>query len=50
MYEVECDASHNKCAGMLAVSEAAKSLYVVYRTTGEIKQLLTEVNHCVLKE
>uniref|UniRef100_A0A0N5ASJ4 Lipase_3 domain-containing protein n=1 Tax=Syphacia muris TaxID=451379 RepID=A0A0N5ASJ4_9BILA len=49
-YEVECDASHNKCAGMLAVSEAAKSLYIVYRTTKEIKQLLTELVHTIVAQ
>ncbi|KAK0407560.1 hypothetical protein QR680_019266 [Steinernema hermaphroditum] len=41
-YEVQCDASKNTCAGMLAVSEEAKAIYVVYRGSSMDKQLFTE--------
>lgn len=44
-FEVECDASHNTCAGMLAVSEEAKALYVIYRGTSVDKQLFQEFIH-----
>jgi len=41
-FEVECDGSHNTCAGMLAVSEEAKALYVIYRGSAIDKQLIQE--------
>lgn len=41
---MECDPSHNHCAAMLAVSEAAKSIYVVYKSSNMDKQLITEVS------
>ncbi|KAI1718940.1 lipase (class 3) domain-containing protein [Ditylenchus destructor] len=44
-FEVECDASRNTCAGMLAVSEEAKALYVVYRGSTVDKQLFQEFVH-----
>uniref|UniRef100_A0A1I8A7B7 Lipase_3 domain-containing protein n=1 Tax=Steinernema glaseri TaxID=37863 RepID=A0A1I8A7B7_9BILA len=44
-YEVPCDASKNTCAGMLAVSEEAKAIYVIYRGSSMDKQLFTEFIH-----
>uniref|UniRef100_A0A914YNN2 Fungal lipase-like domain-containing protein n=1 Tax=Panagrolaimus superbus TaxID=310955 RepID=A0A914YNN2_9BILA len=41
-YEVECDQSRNTCAGMLAVSDEAKAIYVVYRGSSFDKQLFQE--------
>ncbi|KAL3072602.1 hypothetical protein niasHS_017576 [Heterodera schachtii] len=39
-YEVECDQAKNTCAGMIAVSEEAKALYVIYRDSTIDRQLL----------
>ncbi|KAI6234729.1 Lipase, class 3 family-containing protein [Aphelenchoides fujianensis] len=38
-YEVECDQTGNTCAGMLAVSDEAKALYVIYKGDSLDKQL-----------
>ncbi|VDK55282.1 unnamed protein product [Anisakis simplex] len=46
-YDVECDASHNHCAAMLAVSEAAKSIYVVYKSSNMDKQIIAEFIHVI---
>ncbi|KAH7703852.1 lipase [Aphelenchoides avenae] len=46
-FEVECDQSHNTCAGMIAVSDEAKALYVVYRGSTLDKQLFQEFIHGV---
>ncbi|VDO20944.1 unnamed protein product [Heligmosomoides polygyrus] len=42
-YTVECDNSGNKCSGMVAVSEEAKSIYIVFKDTASREQLMTEV-------
>ena len=36
---MECDHAKNTCAGMLAVSEEAKALYVIYRGSTIDRQL-----------
>uniref|UniRef100_A0A914DFU9 Fungal lipase-like domain-containing protein n=1 Tax=Acrobeloides nanus TaxID=290746 RepID=A0A914DFU9_9BILA len=46
-YEVECDGAHNTCAGMLAVSDEAKAVYVVYKGSSVDKQLFQEFVHGV---
>ncbi|VDM41149.1 unnamed protein product [Toxocara canis] len=46
-YDVECDPSHNHCAAMLAVSDAAKSIYVVYKSSNMDRQLITEFVHSI---
>ncbi|XGW11107.1 hypothetical protein V3C99_012535 [Haemonchus contortus] len=42
-FTVECDSSGNDCTSMVAVSEEAKSLYLVFRDTASRKQLITEM-------
>ncbi|KAI6240431.1 Lipase, class 3 family-containing protein [Aphelenchoides fujianensis] len=44
-YEVECDQTGNTCAGMLAVSDEAKALYVIYKGDSLDKQLFQEFVH-----
>uniref|UniRef100_A0A914LST4 Fungal lipase-like domain-containing protein n=4 Tax=Meloidogyne TaxID=189290 RepID=A0A914LST4_MELIC len=44
-FEVECDQAKNTCAGMLAVSEEAKALYVIYRGSTIDRQLFQEFIH-----
>ncbi|CAD5235197.1 unnamed protein product [Bursaphelenchus xylophilus] len=46
-YEIECDQVHSTCAGMLAISEEAKALYVVYKSSAIDKQLFQEIVHGV---
>uniref|UniRef100_A0A0K0D7X1 Polyprotein n=1 Tax=Angiostrongylus cantonensis TaxID=6313 RepID=A0A0K0D7X1_ANGCA len=41
-YRIECDSSGNFCVGMLAVSNEAKAIYIVFRDTTTKKQLATE--------
>ncbi|KAI6206114.1 Lipase, class 3 family-containing protein [Aphelenchoides besseyi] len=44
-YEVDCDQTRNTCAGMLAVSDEAKALYVIYKGNNVDKQLFQEFVH-----
>ncbi|VDM62161.1 unnamed protein product [Angiostrongylus costaricensis] len=42
-YRIECDSSGNFCVGMLAVSDEAKAIYIVFKDTTTRKQLATEL-------
>ncbi|KAK5964812.1 Triacylglycerol lipase, partial [Trichostrongylus colubriformis] len=42
-FTVECDTSGNTCSSMVAVSEEAKSIYLVFRDTASRQQLITEM-------
>ncbi|WKY15857.1 hypothetical protein Q1695_000942 [Nippostrongylus brasiliensis] len=42
-FTVDCDSSGNKCSGMLAVSQEAKSIYLVFKDTATKQQLTSEL-------